>query len=48
MIVIKAFSHNKISRIEMDKLDADTPHELMWGYLDDDNIVVYDRLFFWL
>jgi hypothetical protein len=48
MVVIKSFSYNKIGRVKIDKLDADTPHEFMWDYLADDNVVVYDSLFFWL
>ena len=48
MVVTKNFSHLKISKVEIEDLGDDTIEEYMWGYLDDDNVVVYDNLFFWL
>ena len=48
MIVIKAFSHTKISKVGVENLGDDTVEEYMWGYLDDDNVVVYADLFFWI
>lgn len=48
MVITKNFSHLKISKVEIKDLGDDIIEEYMWGYLDDDNVVVYDNLFFWL
>lgn len=48
MFVIKAFSHIKISKVKVENLDEDTVEVSMLRYLDDDNIVVYADLCFWL
>ena len=45
---IKNFSHIKINKVQIEELGDVTAEEYMCGYLDDDNIVVYDNLFFWL
>lgn len=48
MIVIKAYSHFYISKVGIEDLGDNKIQEYMVGYLDKDNIVVYDFLCFWL
>lgn len=45
---IENFSHIQISKVVIEDLGDITVEEYMQGYLDDDNIVVYDHLWFWL
>ena len=48
MIIIKSFSHVLISGIKTEYLSGAGLALDMQGYSADDNIVVYDKLCFWL
>ena len=45
---IKNYSHVLISKVGIEDLGDNKIHDYMVGYLDNDNVVVYDFLCFWL